>query len=204
MKDKVLDTRELERIRDYDWKHFANFNEAIEQLRQEGMPTYLAFIEMLTKDENSLKDFINEQQRKRLSGFVPVAEKEFIHQAYTDLHERLEGKIASLRSSLHAGLKIKADGDTTVIDKEAFEAEQERQATIEIDVNKGAEYHAKLLELIKALNEMKKYEKANKFPNIVAELRFGDLTNFSFELGSTGTVSEDLFAYHMRHFLRKK
>lgn len=204
MKKEVFDQRIYDRFSDGNWSHEYNFKEAKKQLEIEGFPTTLEFIREITKDEDSFRDYINDLQRQRLSGgFVPKGEREMVHQAFTDLYERLIKKIASLRSSLNSGLVIKAEGDTVVIDKTATDELMRKKATIEIDTKKGLEYYAKFISVINAHKELQAYEKANGMPDTI-QLQFNDQTPFGFELNKEGTITEDTFANVMRYSLKKK
>lgn len=141
--------------------------------------------------------------RLHLPTVVPKSEKEFIHEAYTDLYERLSDKIASLRNSLNTALVIKSDGDTEVIDVEAMRMKQEEQATITIDTKKAAEWHGKLLAAIEAWKELARYEKDNKLIE-TTKLQFHEMTLFGWHISREGTVSEDTFETILRNWLRRK
>jgi hypothetical protein len=204
MKKEVFDQRIYDRFSDGNWQREYDFEAAIKQLEIEGFPTALEFIREITKDDDSFKNHINELQRQRLSGgFVPKGEREMVHQAFSDLYERLAKKIASLRSSLNSGLVIKAEGDTVVIDKTATDELMRKKATIEIDTKKGLEYYAKFIAVIDAHKELREYEKANGMPDTI-QLNFNDQTPFGFELNMGGTITEDTFANVMRYSLQKK
>jgi hypothetical protein len=72
-------------------------------LKKEGLPTTLEFIQKITSTDDAFKDFVNEQLKKRLSGgFVPIGERELVHQAFSDMYERLQKKISDLRNALNA------------------------------------------------------------------------------------------------------
>ena len=204
MKKEVFDRRIYDRLHDGNWLHEYNFKDAIDQLEKEGFSATLEFVKQITKDEDSFKNHINELQRQRLSGgFIPKDEREMVHQAFTDLYERLVKKVASLRSSLNSGLVIKAEGDTVVIDKTATDELMRKKATIEIDTKKGLEYYAKFIAVIDAHKALRAYEKENKFPDTI-QLHFNDQTPFGFELNRDGTITEDTFANVMRYSLQKK
>ena len=205
MEKLIFDRTVYDKIDDRSWWHREAFKDAIKQLQEEGLPTTKEFIDMITKDENSLRDFVNEEQRKRLSGgFVPIGERELVHQAFADMYDRLKKKIADLRNALNGSLVIKAVGDTVEIDEDAMEAKLRAAATIEIDATKGEAYYAKFMNVITAWQSLCEYEKKNNFPQIIRRLEFHDLIPFDFPLGRDGTISESTFAYALRNWLKKK
>ncbi|PLB86046.1 hypothetical protein C0T31_07845 [Dysgonamonadaceae bacterium] len=205
MKKEVFDYLIFDKLDDRSWWHKEAFKDAVEQLKKEGLPTTLEFIQKITKDENSLRDFVNEEQRKRLSGgFVPNAEREFVHEAFVGLYERLQKKIADLRNALNGSLVIKADGDTVEIDEDAMQEKLKKAATIEIDAVRGEEYYKKFMEVVSAWQSLCEYEKKNNFPQIIRRLEFHDLIPFDFPLGRDGTISESTFAYALRNWLKKR
>ncbi len=205
MEKLIFDRTVYDKIDDRSWWHREAFKDAIKQLQEEGLPTTKEFIDMITKDENSLRDFVNEEQRKRLSGgFVPIGERELVHQAFSDMYDRLKKKIDDLRNALNGSLVIKAVGDTVEIDEDAMEAKLRAAATIEIDATKGEAYYAKFMNVITAWQSLCEYEKKNNFPQIIRRLEFHDLIPFDFPLGRDGTISESTFAYALRNWLKKK
>lgn len=205
MEKEVFDRTIYDKLDDRSWWHREAFKDAVKQLQEEGLPTTLEFIQKITKDEDSLKNFINEEQRKRLSGgFVPNAERQFVHEAFVGLYERLQKKINDLRNALNGSLVIKADGDSVSIDEDAMEAKLRKAATIEIDATKGEAYYAKFMAVITAWQSLCEYEKKNGLPQIIRRLEFHDLIPFDFPLGRDGTISESTFAYALRNWLKKK
>lgn len=205
MEKLIFDRTVYDKLDDRSWWHKEAFKDAIKQLQEEGLPTTLEFIQKITKDEDSLKNFINEEQRKRLSGgFVPNAERQFVHEAFVGLYERLQKKINDLRNALNGSLVIKADGDSVSIDEDAMEAKLRKAATIEIDAAKAETYYAKFMNVITAWQSLCEYEKKNNFPQIIRRLEFHDLIPFDFPLGRDGTISESTFAYALRNWLKKK
>mgnify|MGYP003764764993 CR=1 FL=1 len=205
MKKEVFDYLIFDKLDDRSWWHKESFKDAIEQLKAEGLPTTLEFIQKITKDENSLRDFVNEEQRKRLSGgFVPIGERELVHQAFADMYDRLKKKIDDLRNALNGSLVIKAVGDTVEIDEDATEAKLRKAATIEIDVVKGTEYYKRFMEIINGWQSLCEYEITNHFPQIIRRLEFNDLIPFGLALDRRKTVSEDEFAFALRNWLKLK
>ncbi|MDN5296366.1 MAG: hypothetical protein PWQ71_472 [Bacteroidota bacterium] len=205
MEKEVFDRTIYDKLDDRSWWHREAFKDAVKQLQEEGLPTTLEFIQKITKDEDSLKNFINEEQRKRLSGgFVPNAERQFVHEAFVGLYERLQKKINDLRNALNGSLVIKAVGDTVEIDEDAMEAKLRKAATIEIDVQKGEAYYKEFMAVVNAWKSLCEYEKKNNFPQIIRRLEFHDLIPFDFPLGRDGTISESTFAYALRNWLKKK
>jgi len=201
----IFDYTIFDKLDDRSWWHKEAFRDAVEQLKAEGLPTTLEFIQKITKDEDSLKNFINEEQKKRLSGgFVPNAEREFVHEAFVGLYERLQKKIADLRNALNANLVIKSDGDTVEIDEAATEAKLKKAATIEIDAVKGEEYYKKFMEVVAAWQSLCEYEKKNHLPQIIRRFEFHDLIPLELPLNRDGTISEDAFAYSLRNWLKPK
>lgn len=205
MVKEVFDNRLFDKLSENDWLHEYNLREALEQLRQEGMPTDLQTIETLTKTEDSLREYIVGLQRQRLSGgFIPVTEREIVVQAFRDLYDRLDKKIAALRSSLHSGLILKADGDSVAIDTEAVEAKKRKQATIKIDEKKAQEYYDQFMKLVDAFKALKAFEDDRNYPHIVVRLEFHELYQLGHSLAREGTVSEETFVYVMRNYLKQK
>ena len=205
MKKEVFDYLIFDKLDDRSWWHKESFKDAIEQLKAEGLPTTLEFIQKITKDEDSLKNFINEEQKKRLSGgFVPNAEREFVHEAFVGLYERLQKKIGDLRNALNANLVIRADGDSVSIDEDATEAKLRKAATIEIDAVKGEQYYAQFMAVIAAWQSLCEYEKKNNLPQLIKRFEFHDLVPLELPLNRDGTISEDKFAYSLRNWLKKK
>jgi hypothetical protein len=205
MKKEVFDYLIYDKIDDRSWWHKEAFKDAIKQLQEEGLPTTKEFIDMITKDENSLRDFVNEEQRKRLSGgFVPIGERELVRQAFADMYDRLKKKIDDLRNALNGSLVVKADGDSVSIDEDAMEAKLRKAATIEIDAVRGEEYYKKFMEVVAAWQSLCEYEKKNHFPQIIRRLEFHDLIPLELPLNRDGTISEDTFAYALRNWLKKK
>ena len=205
MKKEVFDNLIYDKLDDRSWWHKESFKDAIEQLKAEGLPTTLEFIQKITKDEDSLKNFINEEQKKRLSGgFVPNAEREFVHEAFVGLYERLQKKIGDLRNALNANLVIRADGDSVSIDEDATEAKLRKAATIEIDATKGEAYYAKFMAVVTAWQSLCEYEKKNNLPQLIKRFEFHDLVPFELPLNRDGTISEDKFAYALRNWLKPK
>jgi hypothetical protein len=201
----IFDYTIFDKLDDRSWWHKEALKDAVEQLKAEGLPTTKEFIDLITKDENSLKDFINKEQKKRLSGgFVPNAEREFVHEAFVGLYERLQKKIADLRNALNANLVIKSDGDTVEIDEAATEAKLKKAATIEIDAVKGEEYYKKFMEVVAAWQSLCEYEKKNGLPQLIRRLEFHDLIPLELPLNRDGTISESTFAYALRNWLKPK
>jgi hypothetical protein len=201
----IFDHTIFDKLDDRSWWHKEAFKDAVEQLKAEGLPTTKEFIDLITKDENSLKDFINKEQKKRLSGgFVPNAEREFVHEAFVGLYERLQKKIADLRNALNGSLVIKADGDSVSIDEDAMEAKLRKAATIEIDATKGEAYYAKFMAVIAAWQSLCEYEKKNGLPQLIRRLEFHDLIPLELPLNRDGTISEATFAYALRNWLKPK
>lgn len=205
MEKQVFDNLIYDKLDDRAWWHKEAFKDAVEQLKKEGLPTTKEFIDMITKDENSLKDFVNEEQRKRLSGgFVPIGERELVHQAFNDMYERLQKKISDLRNALNGSLVVKADGDSVSIDEDAMEAKLRKAATIEIDAVKGEQYYQKFMEVVAAWQSLCEYEKKNHLPQIIRRFEFHDLIMFELPLNRDGTISEATFAYALRNWLKPK
>jgi hypothetical protein len=205
MKKEVFDHTIFDKLDDRNWWHVEAFKDAIEQLKAEGLPTTLEFIQKITSTDDALKNFVNEEQQKRLSGgFVPNAEREFVHEAFVGLYERLQKKIADLRNALNANLVIKSDGDTVEIDEAATEAKLKKAATIEIDATKGEAYYAKFMAVIAAWQSLCEYEKKNGLPQLIRRLEFHDLIPLELPLNRDGTISESTFAYALRNWLKPK
>jgi hypothetical protein len=201
----IFDYTIFDKLDDRSWWHKEAFRDAIEQLKAEGLPTTKEFIDMITKDEDSLKNFINEEQRKRLSGgFVPNDEREFVHEAFVGLYERLQKKISDLRNALNGSLVIKSVGDTAEIDEAATEAKLKKAATIEIDATKGEAYYQKFLTVIAAWQSLCEYEKKNGLPQLIRRFEFHDLIPLELPLNRDGTISESTFAYALRNWLKRK
>jgi len=205
MEKEVFDYLIFDKLDDRSWWHRESFKDAIKQLQAEGLPTTLEFIQKITKDENSLRDFVNEEQRKRLSGgFVPIGERELVHQAFADMYDRLKKKIDDLRNALNGSLVVKADGDTVEIDEDAMEAKLRKAATIEIDATKGEAYYAKFMAVVTAWQSLCEYEKKNHLPQLIKRFEFNDLVPFGLPLDRDGTISESTFAYALRNWLKPK
>lgn len=205
MEKLIFDHTIYDKLDDRSWWHKEAFRDAIEQLKAEGLPTTLEFIQKITKDEDSLKDFINKEQQKRLSGgFVPNTEREFVHEAFVGLYERLQKKIADLRNALNANLVIKVVDDTVEIDEAATEAKLKKAATIEIDAVKGEAYYQKFLTVIAAWQSLCEYEKKNGLPQLIRRFEFHDLIPLELPLNRDGTISESTFAYALRNWLKRK
>jgi len=205
MEKEVFDYLIFDKLDDRSWWHRESFKDAIKQLQAEGLPTTLEFIQKITKDENSLRDFVNEEQRKRLSGgFVPIGERELVHQAFADMYDRLKKKIDDLRNALNGSLVVKADGDSVSIDEDAMQEKLRKAATIEIDAVKGEEYYKKFLTVVNDWQSLCEYEKKNHFPQIIRRLEFHDLVPFGLPLDRDGTISESTFAYALRNWLKPK
>jgi hypothetical protein len=205
MDKQVFDNLIYDKLDDRSWWHKESFKDAIEQLKKEGLPTTLEFIQKITKDEDSLKNFINEEQRKRLSGgFVPNAEREFVHEAFVGLYERLQKKINDLRNALNGSLVIKAVGDTVEIDEDAMQEKMRKASMIEIDVTKGEQYYQKFMEVVSAWQSLCEFEKKNGLTQIIRRLEFSDLIPLGLPLDRDGTISESTFAYALRNWLKPK
>lgn len=205
MKKEVFDNLIYDKLDDRAWWHKEAFKDAIEQLKAEGLPTTLEFIQKITSTEDALKDFVNEQLQKRLSGgFIPNAEREFVHEAFVGLYERLQKKINDLRNALNGSLVVKSAGDTVEIDEDAMNEKMRKSATIEIDAVRGEEYYKKFMEVVAAWQSLCEYEKKNHFPQIIRRLEFHDLIMFELPLNRDGTISEDTFAYALRNWLKPK
>jgi hypothetical protein len=201
----IFDYTIFDKLDDRSWWHKEAFRDAIEQLKAEGLPTTKEFIDMITKDEDSLKNFINEEQRKRLSGgFVPNAEREFVHEAFVGLYERLQKKINDLRNALNGSLVIKAVGDTVEIDEDAMQEKMRKASMIEIDVTKGEQYYQKFMEVVSAWQSLCEFEKKNGLTQIIRRLEFSDLIPLGLPLDRDGTISESTFAYALRNWLKPK
>ncbi len=204
MKEKILDERQLERITDNNWLHEFNFKAAIETLQLEGLPADLAFIQKITATDDAFKNYVIGLQRQRLSGgFVPRDEREMVIKAFSDLYDRLVGKISALRSSLNSGLVLKEEAGTVAIDREAMREKQEKQATITIDVKKAKEWYSKLLPVVEAWHALSEYEKSNGLIE-TTQLQFHELTPFGWYIAKEGTVSEDTFVNVLKSWLKKK
>lgn len=204
MKNEVFDQTIYDRFEDSIWSFEYSFKDAIEQLKKKGFPTTLEFVQKITKDDDSFRDYINDLQRQRLSGgFVPKGEREMVHQAFADLYSRLEKKISALRSSLNSGLILKQEGDTVAIDQKATEEVRKQKSTIQIDTKLGLEYYSKFIAVVDAHKQLREYEKANQLPESI-KLQFFELTTFGWTLNQKGTITEDDFAHGLRYWLQKK
>jgi hypothetical protein len=205
MDKQVFDYTIFDKLDDRSWWHKEAFKDAIEQLKAEGLPTTLEFIQKITSTDDAFKDFVNAEQKKRLSGgFVPIGERELVHQAFNDMYERLQKKISDLRNALNGSLVVKADGDSVSIDEAAMNEKMRKAATIEIDATKGEAYYAKFMAVITAWQSLCEYEKKNGLPQIIRRLEFHDLIPLELPLNRDGTISEDTFAYALRNWLKKK
>lgn len=205
MEKQVFDRTVYDKLDDRSWWHKESFKDAVKQLKDEGLPTTLEFIQKITSTDDAFKDFVNEQLKKRLSGgFVPIGERELVHQAFSDMYERLQKKINDLRNALNGSLVIKADGDTVEIDEAATEAKLRAAATIEIDATKGEAYYAKFMAVVTAWQSLCEYEKKNGLPQLIRRLEFHDLIPFELPLNRDGTISESTFAYALRNWLKPK
>jgi hypothetical protein len=207
MKKEVFDNLIFDKLDDRSWWHKEAFRDAIEQLKAEGLPTTLEFIQKITSTDDAFKDFVNAELQKRLSGgFVPNAEREFVHEAFVGLYERLQKKISDLRNALNANLVIKSDGDgdSVSIDEDATEEKLRKAATIEIDAVKGEAYYQKFLTVIAAWQSLCEYEKKNHLPQLIKGFKFHDLIPLELPLNRDGTISESTFAYALRNWLKKK
>lgn len=205
MKKEVFDYTIFDKLDDRSWWHREAFKDAVEQLKAEGLPTTKEFIDMITKDEDSLKNFINEEQRKRLSGgFVPNAEREFVHEAFVGLYERLQKKINDLRNALNGSLVIKTVADTVEIDEDAMQEKLKKAATIEIDATKGEQYYQKFMTVISDWQSLCEFEKKSGLPQLIRRFEFHDLIPLELPLNRDGTISEDTFAYALRNWLKTK
>ncbi|MCE5205667.1 MAG: hypothetical protein LLF80_06135 [Porphyromonadaceae bacterium] len=203
MKETIFDQRLYDQLEEGTFNARYNLNQALEQLRLEGFPTDLQTIRELTKDEDSFKNYIVKLQRERLSGgFIPITEREIVIQAFSDLYDRLAGKIQSLRSSLQTSLILKEDGSTVVADEDAMQEKLVEKATVRIDTKRAQAYYDKLIALINAHKELTSHEKKNGFDRLVT-LKFNDMYPFSFPLERDGTVSEEVFLHAMRNRLKK-
>lgn len=205
MEKFIFDNLIFDKLDDRSWWLREAFKDAVEQLQEEGLPTTLEFIQMITATDGALKDFVNSEQQKRLSGgFVPIGERELVHQAFNDMYERLQKKISAFRNALNGGLVVKSVGYTVEIDEDALEAKMKKDSTIEIDATKGEEYYGKFMAVITNWQSLCEYEKKNNFPQIIRQLQFNDLIPFGLALDRRGTVSEDEFAYALRNWLKIK
>lgn len=203
MKETVFDNRLYEQLEDGIFDAHFNLNQALEQLRLEGFNTDLETIQELTKNEDSFKNYIVKLQRERLSGgFVPVTEKEMVIDAFSQLYERLAGKIKSLRNSLQSSLILKRDGNSVVADEDAMEKRLKEKATLKIDVKKAQAYYDKIINLIDAYKELTAHEKKCGYDKLVT-LVFNALYPFSFPLERDGTITEDAFLYAFRNRFKK-
>jgi hypothetical protein len=205
MKKEVFDYLIFDKLDDRSWWHKESFKDAIEQLKAEGLPTTLEFIQKITSTDDALKNFVNEEQRKRLSGgFVPIGERELVHQAFNDMYERLRKKISDLRNALNGSLVIKSDGDSVSIDEDAMQEKLRKAATIEIDVTKAEQYYQKFMTVVNDWQSLCEFEKKNGLPQLIRRFEFNNLTPFELPLNRDGTISEDTFAYALRNWLKPK
>jgi len=205
MEKEVFDYLIFDKLDDRSWWHRESFKDAIEQLKAEGLPTTLEFIQKITSTDDALKNFVNEQQKIRLSGgFVPIGERELVHQAFADMYDRLKKKIDDLRNALNGSLVVKADGDTVEIDEDAMEAKLRKAATIEIDAVRGEEYYKKFMEVVTAWQSLCEFEKKSGLPQLIRRFEFHDLIPLELPLNRDGTISEDTFAYALRNWLKKR
>lgn len=205
MERAIFDHTIYDKLDDRSWWHRESFKDAIEQLKKEGLPTTKEFIQKITASEDALKNFINEQQKIRLSvGFIPNDEREFVHEAFVGLYERLQKKIGDLRNALNANLVIRADGDSVSIDEDATEAKLRKAATIEIDATKGEQYYAQFMKVVSDWQSLCEFEKKNGLPQLIRRFEFHDLVPFGLPLDRDGTISESTFAYALRNWLKPK
>jgi hypothetical protein len=205
MDKQVFDYTIFDKLDDRSWWHKEAFKDAIEQLKKEGLPTTLEFIQKITSTDDALKNFVNEEQRKRLSGgFVPIGERELVHQAFNDMYERLRKKISDLRNALNGSLVIKSDGDSVSIDEDAMQEKLRKAATIEIDVTKAEQYYQKFMTVVNDWQSLCEFEKKNGLPQLIKGFKFHDLIPLELPLNRDGTISESTFAYALRNWLKRK
>lgn len=203
MKETIFDQRLYDQLEEGVFNAHFHLSQALEQLRAEGFPTGIETIQMLTKEDDSFKNHIVKLQRERLSGgFVPITEREIVVDAFSQLYDRLAGKIKSLRNSLQSSLILKKDGNTVVGDEEAMEKRLQEKATLKIDVKKAQAYYDKIIKLTDAYKELTAHEKKCGYDKVVS-LTFNDLYPFGFPLERDGTITEDTFLYAFRNRFKK-
>lgn len=203
MKDTFFDEKLYEQLEDSSFYGYHSFREAIEQLKAEGFPTTLEFIQEITKEEDSFKNHIIKLQRERLShGFVPITEREIVVDAFSQLYDRLSTKIASLYNSLKGSLILKKEGDTVVPDDEKMEAKLREQATFKVDVKRAQAYYDAVIPLIDAYKNLCEFEEKNGHLKLI-ELKFHELYPLGYHLAQDGTITEDAFLYYFRNKFKK-
>lgn len=202
MKEKVFDSQLFDRTSQSNWLGEFNLKAALEQLRAEGLPTSLDFINEICATPQSFTDWVIAQQRKRLSGdYMLTSERDAIIQGFRDMYDRLSPKIEALRGSIGSSLVLKAKGDTVVNDTKALEAKQKANATIEINTELASEWYSKYRAVIDAHKSLMAFEEKKGFVSM--DLRFNEMVaSFNWAYQREREISEDLFIEIMKYRLK--
>ncbi|MDO5665574.1 MAG: hypothetical protein Q4G63_10010 [Bacteroidia bacterium] len=206
MKDfKIIDDKALEQLKDRRWLHEFNYKAGLEQLRAESMPETLEFIKELTATEDSLKNWVVQQQRKYLADkFIPSDERARVIQSYRDLLDRLEKPVAGLRSLMNS-VDVIPDGDSITINWETTEAKQKEKSTIVIDGEKFNEYYSVFYDLIKAHQKLVAFEKSKQYFPESTSLKFHELVaGLGYDYNTRADVTPERFAEIHKSKLAKK
>lgn len=141
----------------------------IEALRNEGIPTDQATIEMLTATPDALESYMRDSANSRIgAGFVPPEEKSRIYEVYSHLMGRIKDRFHLMRESLQM-VPLLFDGDHVSVDYKKMEKLAKEKATYEIDMEGLSAYYSKVEAIENAMNEMRKYEIEHSLPDFQAQ-----------------------------------
>ena len=183
----------------------------IEALGNDDLPTDLDFIQRITKTENAFQAYIKQSAVDYIGKrFIPVDEKTRIHAVYNELHERLSNGVARLRQYIIEGLPLINTGGVATVDYAKIEAMSQEAATYRVDTDRMAEYYAKVEQVKRAMDELRRYENANGLPDFMdgngglTYSKDGRLQRSTFETFYKSGGGEKLFQEVARNYFIKK
>ena len=140
----------------------SRFNDALEKLNSEGIPTDYKFIMELSKyTDNQYLEYIKEAFKKYVDslGLMVKAERRRVAALYDEIYTNTLPSVQAIRNAFSKGLVIVEDDDEAIsIDRTQMEANAKKKATITIDTKSMEEYFGLIMAIKDAMAKAGEFE----------------------------------------------
>ena len=140
----------------------AKVEKMITTLADEGIPTDEDFLKKITETDNSCWNYFLAERKKRLSGFIPNAEKMEIIRMYEEVFDKVNPIVQDAKRVLDSK-EITLKGDT--VDYPEIEKKAKARATVTVDSEAMEKYYDEVLIFKQAIDRFRKYEVDNHLPD---------------------------------------
>lgn len=140
----------------------------------EGLPTDWGFIESITHNEGSFREWVDKQGQERQKGkFLTVAEIQRNADELNDFYNRLAPDVNAIRRMRIERLPMVAVDDSVAVDMDKVEELAKKEATTKVDATKVQEYWDAVQRIEQAKDELRNFEDENNLPSLFdSELMF--------------------------------